>query len=1088
MSSERISVLKSAVRLLFAVAVSAVVLAVVVTAHAQTFLGSIVGLVTDTSDAVVAGAQVTLTEVQTGIERTATTSTEGNYVFADIRPGVYTVAVSSAGLKQVISSKITLTTQQTARFDAQLEAGDIEESVEVAALAPTLNTENAQLGDIRTREDLLTLPVNSRNPLQLRGVTSSNYEPNKVGGQRGLFGFYSIDGVSGMAPAWGGISGPIMQMPVEALQEVKHVASNPSAEYGDVSTLYLSTRSGTNQPRGSLFYLHSNNAFNARRFFTGEKPTGPILHEIGGSLGGPVMIPNLYSGRNRTFFYFTYERREVPGNRATTASVPTEKMRQGDFSELLPDRQIIDPSTEAPFPGNIIPPDRLSPVALNIQDPEFMPLPNFGSPDLLSNNYRDVRPIDNYDNLYSIRGDHTLSAKDSLSLRFTKRHNEEPRYDSPLPAFFHFQHRDAYNAYVSHSRILSSTVVNEFRVGFSRDASPLRGIHNGAELVERWGLEGLNLSSKTDLSGVPNVSWSSFPAYTEFGTSSWAHSTYELLNNVTFTKGRHLIKTGFLMRRYHANVSSGTSASQRDFGTYSFTGEFTGFDYADFLLGLPFETTRLEREPDRTGRYGYLAGYVQDDWHVTPKLTVNFGLRYEYEVPPTDKHDMRYTFDPQTGALVVPTQEVLDTLVNPLFPSSIDIITAAEAGLPTRSLMYGDKTNWGPRVGLAYRPVERTVVRGGYGIYYTPLTHTVLDPMYGGPFQSEEVFRNSITDGVARFGFPDPFTDDEDAVPTQSIGWLSERPRAPYTHQWNLTVERELAHAIVARVTWRGHRVARLFTVRDINRPAPSTDPANERRQYPQFFAVDRIENGGSELGNLLEVEVQRKFSQGLSFQAGWTWAKVLSDIPGETVHGRMENPYDLQRERADNPTIPRHRAVFAGIYELPFGTGKRFGQSLPGWAQQALGNWQISTILIMRSGLFATPSYPSGDFSNTRASGGRPDIVGDWRVSNPTIDGWFDPSAFEEPAAGTFGNSARSVIVGPRLVNLNLGVFKFFRAGESLRLRLDMTATNVLNHPNFGLPVSNLNSVNAGRITGLAGDGLGADGREIKLGLRLDF
>ncbi len=1059
--------------------------------QAQSFRGSMVGLVTDANGAIVPEAKVTLTEIRTAVERTIVTNSTGNYTFPDIIPGVYKVMVSKSGFKTVNSSAITITTNQTARFDTVLSAGDISQTVEVTAQASSLNTENAQLADVRTRDDLVNLPLNSRGTMDFRYVTSSNYEGGRLGGQRSSFGYYSIDGVSGMAPAWGEWSGPTMLMSLEAVQEIKLVTSLPSAEYGDVATAYVGTRSGGNDFHGSTFYEHSNYAFNARSFFQATRPKDK-LHEFGGSFSGPVLIPKLYNGRNRTFFFFAYEGRRQPAGQEGNANVPTVKMRAGDFSDLLrlaTPIVIKDPTTGQPFAGNIIPQNRLSAVSLKAQAPEFMPLPNFGAADSFLSNYRAIYPNRRKANFTTMRLDHTLRTEDSLSVRVNFRRDDEPRVDGALPAFRHTQTRDAWNAYISETHLFTPRFVNEFRLSYSRDNSPYAGVHKGAELVESWGIQGLNLGNKRDRAGIPQINWTNFSRFFEFNSFYWAHQTYELLDNVTWTKGKHALKVGGLARRYDLNNEGGGDGSPL-FGSYSFNGFATGFDYADFLLGIPRTTQRYEPPPSRTARYSYLAGYLQDDWRFNSRLTVNFGLRYEYGLAPTERFDRRFAFDPKTGNLVVPNQEVLSK-VNPLFPKSIPIVTAAAAGFPSRSLVNGDG-NWGPRLGFAWRPFDQTVVRAGYGIYYTPLTYILLDPYSGGPFQSSETFTNTITNGVPLFTFPRPFTT-AGSIPTQSVTGVIVNPRTPYTQQWNLTFERELPMGIVARASYRGHRTLQLLTQGDINKPLPSSNPANTNFfRYPQFFSVNFTQNGGSQIGHLMEFQVERKFAQGLTFQGGWTIADVKTDVPGSSDVGGLANPYDRQREWGRDNGVSRHRAVAYATYELPFGTGKRFGSNLPGWVQQAFGNWQTSNILVLQSGLFSDPYFCCDDTSNQRNfGGGRPDLVGsikDIKAANPTIEGWFNAAAFAKPPAGRLGNSPRAVIENPGLFNYDFGLFKYFRFGEKGRVQLRMTSTNIFNHANFGGPNTNITSSNVGKIRGINGSGLGGAGRRIKLGLRVEF
>ena len=1051
---------------------------------AQTILGSIVGVATDASGAAVAGAEVKLTEVQTGVQRTAATNADGMYVFANIRAGLYKVEASKQGFKTSVSSPITLTTQQTARFDPRLEVGNVTQSLEVVGMAPTINTENAQVGDILARQDLVNLPSNTRNTMAYRYITSSNYDGGIIGGQRSEFGVYTVDGVSSMAPAWSAWVGPAMEMSVEGVQEIKFVTGNPSAEYGDVATVYVATRSGTNELKGSAFYDHSNNAFNARNFFAKGKPKGPILHEFGGSLGGPVVLPKVYNGKNRSFFFAAYERQKQPGQYSATATVPTTLMREGNFSQIA--KEIKDPLNGLPFLDNIIPSNGISSVARKIQAPDFMPSPNFGPANKMSNNFAAVYPqaLDQY--RVTLRGDHTIGSSDTISARVNLSHDDESKYSSPLGSFYDNVIRNTRNVMLSETHIFSPAVVNEFRLGYMRDYSLLAGQHQGSEVTKNWGIEGINLGAKGGLTGIPRMSWTNFERYYETGTYFWAQENYDLMDNLTWVKGRHTMKLGGNIRRSRVNISEDAA----DFGSYEFDGFATGFDYADFLLGIPAKTERYERAQPRANRYSTFIGYFQDDWRVSRNLTLNFGLRYEFATSPIDTHDMRFAFDPSTGNLVVPNKEVLNTLVSPLFPKSIPIVTAQEAGFPERSLIQADANNWGPRIGFAFQPAggKGLVIRGGFGTYYTALTNPLLDRFFRGPFVSRETFKNEIVNGAPIYSFPRPFTA-VGATPTQSIGGIVANPLVPYTHQWNLTLEREFRGGMVGRLIYRGHHTLQLLNSGDINKPQPSTDV--EQRNfftYPNFFSVDYARNGGSQKGNLLETALERKFASGLTFQAGWTWAKVLTDVHGGDVIGRSENPYDRQREMGDVANVTRHRITASGQYELPFGTGKRFGSSLPGFVQQTLGNWQISAIFVKQTGTFGNVTFSGSDPSNTRTTGGRADWIGDWHVDDPTIYRWLDKAAFAAPSAGRFGNSAPNIVSGPGLTNFDFGLFKFFQFTERGRLQLRMTATNFFNHTNFGQPIRNISNMAFGQITGTNNAGFGGGPRVIRLSIRFDF
>ncbi|MCZ2079364.1 MAG: TonB-dependent receptor [Bryobacterales bacterium] len=1063
----------------------------------QTLLGSVVGLVTDATGAVIPDAKVTLTETRTGVQRVSLSNATGNYTFSEIPSGVYTVVISKTGFKEAAGTGITVTTQATVRFDAALQVGEMSQRVEVAAQAAALNTESAQLGDIRTRDEIVNLPLNTRSSMAYRYITSSNYDGGYIAGQRSYFGYYAVDGVSAMAPAWGAWSGPVLGMSMESVQDITFVTSIPSAEFGDVATVSVSTRSGTNDLHFSGFWEHSNNAFNAAGYFSHAKGKGPRLHEVGGSIAGPVYIPRLYNGKNRTFFFFNWENRISPGGYWDVQSVPTEKMRAGDFSELLSSGMTIyDPTTGNPFPGNIIPAQRISQVARNIQAPQYIPLPNFGGPGEILNNYRNFYSTKLTSYYPTARVDHNFrDNRDTISGRYNYRHDPEDGNLNGLPFFNKTQYRNATNAYLSETHLFSPTLVNEFRWGLTRDFSRYGGTSIGSDVVSDWGLEVPNMNLKQGLHGTPQVAFQNFTTLWSYADTGWDQITMDFVDNLTWSTGKHVIKTGFTYRHYKVDESSGDATDIfgaldfRSFGTQSPAGD-GGFDYASFLLGIPYSSSTHDRSPDIAARYRTLAAYIQDDWRVSPRLTLNLGLRFETTSTPYDKNDMRFSFDPVTGALVVPNQKAIDTLVSPVFPKDIPIITAERAGFPSRSLLEADNT-WAPRIGFAYRPLAKTVVRGGAGLFYSPLIHyAVIDPYAGGPFQLSQSFQNEIENGIPQLRFPNPFG----GVGTFSGGidiWSgAKKIRTPYTQQWNLTLERQFGEATVARASYRGHHTTQLLYYHDLNQPFVSNDPANQDYfRYPDFYQVKNYRNGGSEIGHLFEFEVQRRFTKGLTFQAGYTHAKVVTDNRGSDFIGSPEYSWDRKRDSGNENGISRHRATGSAIWELPFGTGQRFGSSLPKWVLQAFGNWQTSYVLALQSGQFLDPYCGDcPDTSYTRIFGGRPDLVGDPKLNNASIQRWFNPAAFAQPAFGTLGNSAPGVIVGPGLVNFNFGLFKYFNITETGRLQLRMTSTNFFNHPNFGNPNTDISSANAGRISGITGRGLGAGSRTIRLGARFDF
>ncbi len=1068
---------------------------------AQSFLGSINGIVMDPTGAVVPNAKVEATDVTTGVKHGVTTNNEGRWALPDLPAGTYVITVNAPGFKETKSTPIVLTAQQTSRFDATLQVGTNSQSIEVTAGAATLNTENAEIDDLRPREDLVNMPLDRRSTISFFFMTSSNYQGDgssySLGGLRGVNTNFTVDGVSSNGALWGGQSGPLTEESFEAIRDMKLIESNTSAEFPNVATVLIASRSGENTPHGSLFYTQNNNALNAPCWAcAGEKPKGPNRHEFGGSFGGPVILPKIYDGRNKTFFYYTWEHNTFPaGGWISTANVPTLAMKSGDFSKLS--TVITDPTTGQPFPGNIISPSRISPVSQGLQNFGFLD-PNTGDPNSFINNWRGLFSAPEHTDRMVIRGDHHIGNNDTISGRGSFYIDDMPvGYDSNLPQFQHAQTRDSRQGYLSETHTFTPNLLNELRLGFARDNSHLAGITDGLALANQVGLEGIHPNG-AHLGGVPNVSFNNFNQMNEDPTYYYMFNTYELLDNLTWQKGTHNIKAGMLIRYAQPSTSPWIND---DFGAFTFNGFATGFDYADFLLGIPQSDSWESRTPNRYNRYTNTGMFVQDAWNVTPKLTLNVGVRWEYFMPPVDKNDMRFAFDPATGDLVVPNQKVKDTFVNPLFSSSIPIVTAQQAGWPGgRSLVNGQWKDFSPRFGFAYRLTNRTVIRGGYGFYYTGLTDALMGGYYGGPFGAKESFTNQIVNGVPRLQFPDPFGGVPEGVGTQSLnpGTADPNLKTPRTQQWNVTVEHEFGKSIVARATYRGFMETQIPYSPNLNTPPASTDPNNiNNYRYANFSQLYYIVDGGIQKLNALDLNLERKFSSGLTFQVGYTLAKNITDVQDDGEYGYVEDPYNRARDMGNVYWMPRQRFVGNLLYEVPFGRGKQFGGNLPKIANGVLGNWQITLVAVKQTGQFMTATY-AGDSPNVRANevqtnSGllRADCIGNGQASDPTNGQWLNPAAFAVPAPGMYGNCAKGGLVGPGLTNVDIGLHKFFNLTEKAKLQIQARATNAFNHPNFATPSTNISAADFGVITGTIGgryDTLGAGSRVIRIGFRLDF
>jgi hypothetical protein len=553
-----------------------------------------------------------------------------------------------------------------------------------------------------------------------------------------------------------------------------------------------------------------------------------------------------------------------------------------------------------------------------------------------------------------------------------------------------------------------------------------------------------------------------------------------VVDNLTWTRGTHTIKTGVDLRFNRAtNYPGGTSFPVQQFGTFGFTGAFSGFDYADFLLGLPQSASRASAAPLYNNLSTDFALFVQDDWKITRKLTLNLGVRYEFNPPYHEKDGNFFNFDVATGRVVVPTEDSKKR-VNPLFPQNlVPIVTAAQAGLP-ESLYFTDRNNIVPRFGFAYRPFEhgRTVLRGGYGVYIDDLTSSLWGLGNGGPYISSESFTNSITNGVPLFQFPRAFPAGFGAIGAQSFNPIDPNFLNPYIQQYSLTLEQEFLDMGI-RISYIGTNSRKLAYVRNINQPPPGSTPFNNNlRRFPALRDILLRENGGIHNYNSLHVVGERKMKSGVYYQLGWTWASNLTDSQSDSEGGsRSEDAYDRRREYSNVDYTPRHRVTGTLLWELPFGSG------LTGAPKWILGGWTLSSILVVQSGQFFSPSFTGFDVSNTNTVGGRPDRIADGNLpsSARTITRWFDASAFRVPgdltsdgrpdvSAGRFGNSAPNILVGPGVFELSGGLHKEFRFKEKYRAILQGTFRNVINHPIYGNPNSSISATNVGTITGLNG------------------
>jgi hypothetical protein len=976
--------------------------------------------------------------------------------------------------------------------------------VEVFGGATLIETETARLSETRDAAQLLTMPMGTRSvwahlalaPTVLQSGTSA---VARFAGSNVNQSHYSIDGTTMSDGDTDNAIGPLANF-VEPYQEVRIDTANNTAEFGSVGQVTIITKAGTNSFHGSLFDYYSTPWFRARNPFASTRATG-VSHTLGGSAGGPIYIPKLYDGRNRSFFFVSYE--NFMGSQTTTTlnpTVPLEPWRRGDFSGLT--TPIRDPFSGQVFPNNQIPQSRLNQTAVAIQN-RFYPLPNFGNTStLVAQNYREDRSIPSFKTLgYTIRGDHRFSDKDSVMGRITYQDFWADTIEGNLPTIgVGRTDRPVSASTIAYTRVISPTVINEFRWGHALNNTPINTPVRGRDLAQELGLQGL-APDLPDLPGMLRVSFAGLGLQPLGQRNSRNPGFRNFLMNfqdlVSVSTGKHNMKFGFNITR----IETDDWTTPNDlFGNLTFSNRYTGFPYADFLLGLPttaqraFPNVRLDAL-----RYQY-DFFFTDDYKITPRLTMNYGIRYEYHPGWTEEHGHLSNFDVGSGKIVVMDGSL--SKVSPVFPRNyVDVVEASSLGLPGSSLVRTDRNNFAPRISVAYRPWARnTVIRSGFGLFYDIVPRRPQSA--GVPFVLNEApFTNPATNPV--LVLPMVFPSEGAAGPASVALPSAVNPDLliPYTMQYNLTLEHsQWDTGFRLSFISTGTRKSDYFY--DYNAPVPDNRPyVSKPRPFPQYPSINYFTNGAAHQYRALTAEVERRMARGLQFQSSWTWARDIGDVE----RGRSpENPHDRRRDRGVWTDIPTHRFTTNLIYQIPVGRGRPFLSQLNRPMDFLIGGWEISAVYSYYSGMFLTPLWTGPDPTGTAFTSSttpanvtiRPDRLRDGNLPSDqrSINGWFDASAFAAPQPGRFGTSSTGVIKGPSVNVWHMGFFKSFSIREQVRLRYEATATNFFNHPNYNNPAMNISQISAvGVITGTGGVHGSAVGdyggaRTFRMGLRMEW
>jgi hypothetical protein len=1044
--------------------------------HAQT--GTITGTITDPVGAVLPGVTVTITNTGTNAQRIAETDERGDYYVVLLPVGTYEIRAALPGFKTAVAPNVRVSVDDRLRINLSLAIGEVAERILVSDSVPLVQSESSSVGNLIDNRKVIELPLNGR-----RFESLSQLVPGAVSAAPGSLlrfrgGFNAagaretannniLDGVDNNDPA---VNSFTLRPIVDAIDEFKVLASSYSAEFGRAggAQVTVGTKSGTNQFHGAAWEFLRNDKLDARDFFntkdSGSKP--PFRrNQFGATAGGPVI-------HDSTFFFLAYEGVRRRQQFTSLQQVPAEALRRGDFSAVTsPIRDPENPLTP-PFQGNIIPPSRIHPVARRILDRGSFPLPTPGL--AVPNNFRAMNSYPNDINQYNLRMDHRITRSNTLFGRygFTRDAVVTPcsgaGQTACVPGFPHNDITRAQSFSLGDTHLLSPRLILEVRAGFNRQRQSRIAMTSGnGDISSKIGIPA---SRDPRDFGHPQIAITGFGTIGDRGYENRAGTTVQMAGSLSYTAGSHAVRTGVDLRRvmYYA----GSNARE----TLRFSGIWTGNAFADFLLGLPSQTTR---DPSNSFGYHILDSYnwfVQDDYAVSNRLTLNLGMRYEYNTPAVEKQDrlaqlnivtLRYELAGQNGA--------------------------------SRALYNPDKNNFGPRFGFAFRPdaTSKTVVRGGYGIFYdlASVGNNLSSVRSGPPFQQPETFDAGSSPNALTLSNPFPSA-------RLSASQIFDAPsidpnfRNAYVQQWNLGYERQLPRSTVFEVSYVGNKGTRLIRTVDINQafpvPGVSQPPVQPRRPLPGYGAVPVLQSSASSIYHGLLGRVQRRFSSGLTFLTSYTYGHVIDDSTGGNV---AQDARNLKADRGSSDFDARQRLVVSYIYELPFGRGKSFGKDWPTTVDAILGGWEFSGITTFESGrpIFVQLS-PSNQNSNTGSTRDRPNVglfienhyieTGVSPVIKNSTDKtvYLDRRAFSVPPRGTFGNAPRNYFDGPGTNNWDLMVGKNFRY-ERFNVQFRAEFYNAFNRPSLNQPNPNPDSSSFGTITSTL-----QENRQIQVGLKVTY
>lgn len=1115
----------------------------------------ILGTVTDPTGAAVPGAAIRIVNTGTNAAFQTSTNVEGFYTAPTLPVGSYSVTAEKTGFKKAVRSGITLQVDQRAEVDFRLDVGETSEAIEVTGEAPLVDTNSATVGKVVENRRIADLPLNGRNALALvmltpgvksqAGPTNSGFVDRgtalsavSINGGPSSLNAFIIDGGNNNSAFLADIN---VNPTVDAVQEFKVQSNVMSAEYGFTAggVVNIVTRGGTNTPHGSLYYFVRNDAFDARNAFAATK--APFRYnQYGGTFGGPVLLPKIYDGQNRTFFFFNYEGWQNRRFQSNILSVPTEAWRAGNFTSLMDATgrviPVYDPATttanpsgsgfvRSVFPNNTIPSSRLDPVSQKML--QFYPLPNRTPSNAFTNASNWIGQVNEqrHMNQYTVKADHRISDKNNISGRFLwYKHFNDNGFAAALPDPNVRQRLDNYlnyNTTINDTHTFTPSLLNEFRISVARQAFPFQAY----SFNQGW-IGKLGLPSSIPEGTLPRVD-NGLPGFGAFTVGLRGSTTWQFVDALTKISGSHTMKFGADVRLQQANNYQREVPS----GSFSFSASLTnnpqatagtGSQLATFLLGTVSSAT-ITRYAGESEKSYSTSFFFQDDWKVSRRLTVNLGLRYDFQPWGTERNHGTSNFDPFA-------KNPLNNLTGRMKYATVDY------GATPLNNIY---TNFGPRAGFAFDAFGdgKTIIRGGYAVFYPQI-------FYRDYFGNTAGFANTTTTynppggntNLPAFNFkdglPSPYTEPLGSklgpsyLLGQGVSWDQGEEKVPMSQQWTISIQRALPGKWLVDAAYSANKANNLAASSyDFNQLDPQYNSlglalqdqvpnpyagivtgslggatisrSQSLKPYPYYSAVTvRLPHLGSSVYHALLFTGERRLSNGVAFLASYTFGKLISDsavVPSNfgavevgSDNGYQNGKYNRRAERSLDPTDVAQRLVLSGIVELPFGQGRRWNPSNP-VANRMLGGWQLNLISTIQGGLPLAIRGASNNLANRPNSTGK-----SAKLSNPTSDRWFDTTQFVNPPLFTYGNVGRTLpdVRGPRIIDFDLSIIKDTTIRERVKVQFRGEAFNFVNHRNLGMPGASFsagaNGLNSSSTFGLITSA--RDPRIMQFGLKLMF